>query len=245
MNSYTVQRDRKKALVLLSGCGVYDGSEIHESTLLLLALDREKIDYQCIAPPIQQSLVINHLTHTRVEEQRNALIESARIARGNIIDLESFLRQGAIDQYDVLVIPGGFGAASTLCNYAQNPEDLQIEPLVEELLTIWLSHLKPCLATCISPVLLAAVGKKMGFKLTLTLGENPEDRDWLNEQGMSGILTSSDSYCIDHQYRIITTPAYMNSCTIKTVWQGIEESVNILTRLCVEEDKKRSRNMEL
>ena len=95
----------KTAAVILSGCGVYDGSEIHEATLTLAALDRANAKVLCAAPDIPQARVVNHLTGQPVEgEQRNALLEAARIARGNIIPL-SELKEEAVD---AAILPGGF-----------------------------------------------------------------------------------------------------------------------------------------
>ena len=105
----------KKVAVILAGCGVFDGAEIHESVLTLLQLERSGAQYQCMAPNIDQLHVVNHLTGEVTEgEQRNVLVEAARIARGEVIDLA----QACADDYDALIIPGGFGAAKNLCDFA-------------------------------------------------------------------------------------------------------------------------------
>ena len=103
----------KKVAVILAGCGVYDGAEIYESTLTLLALDHAGAIYQCMAPNIPQHHVVNHLTGEEMAEKRNVLVEAARIARGNIIDLA----KANPAEYDALIIPGGFGAAKNLSSF--------------------------------------------------------------------------------------------------------------------------------
>ena len=72
----------RKVAVILSGCGVYDGSEIYESVITLLRLDQRGAKVQCFAPNIEQMHVINHLTGEEMPEKRNVLVESARLARG-------------------------------------------------------------------------------------------------------------------------------------------------------------------
>lgn len=104
----------KKVAVVLSGCGVFDGSEIHEATSTLIALSMRGIAYQCFAPNIPQHQVINHLTGEEMNESRNVLVESARIARGDIKDLGDF----SAEEYDAVIFPGGFGVAKNLCNLA-------------------------------------------------------------------------------------------------------------------------------
>ncbi len=215
-------------LVLLCGSGVFDGSEIHEATLSLLSLDLEGISYQCIAPPLHQSTVINHMTKTPTEEKRNALIEAARISRGDIIALDVLLKQGALEHYGALLIPGGYGVATTLSDYAKNSDNMTLEPLTDELLTRWLTLQKPCMATCLAPILLAKAARKLNKKIKLTLGESREDKLWLDSYGMDGVIALESDCVIDKENKIITTPAYMNPSSIATVWKGISNGVKTL-----------------
>ncbi len=72
----------KKFAVVLSGCGVYDGAEIQEATLSMLAIAKQGCRYEIFAPDTKQHHVINHITGDEMEESRNVLVEAARIARG-------------------------------------------------------------------------------------------------------------------------------------------------------------------
>ena len=107
----------KKFAVILSGSGVYDGAELHEAVITLLTLDRAGVEYQCMAPDMPQMHVVNHLTGEVAEdENRNVLVEAARIARGNILDLA----KANADDYDAVILPGGFAAAKNLSDFADN-----------------------------------------------------------------------------------------------------------------------------
>ena len=81
---------KKTFAVLLSGCGHQDGAEIHEATLTLLAIHKHGAEFHCYAPDIKQHHVLNHITGQEMQEQRNVLIESARIARGKVSSLATF-----------------------------------------------------------------------------------------------------------------------------------------------------------
>jgi enhancing lycopene biosynthesis protein 2 len=139
--------------VILSGCGVYDGAEIHEAVLSLLAIQRNGAKYKVFAPDIQQHHVINHYTGKEVPESRNVLVESARIARGDIQPLNEF----DPDEFDALLLPGGFGAAKNLSTFAFEGEDCTIEDEVADAVKGMAERGKPIGALCISPVILAKV----------------------------------------------------------------------------------------
>ena len=97
-----------KALVLLSGCGVFDGSEIHESVSTLICLRKNSIEYECASPNIDMHHVLNHTNGNEINEKRNVLIESSRISRGRITDLSTI----EYEKFECLIIPGGFGVAT-------------------------------------------------------------------------------------------------------------------------------------
>src|SRR5262245_92052 len=140
-----------KVAVILSGCGVMDGSEIHEAVLTLLALDRAGAKYECLAPNKNQMHVVNHVTKKPAEgEMRNVLVESARIARGNIKDLAT----ASADDYDAVVLPGGFGAAKNLCDYAVKADKCELDPGAKKFLVAMRQANKPIGAICISPVIM-------------------------------------------------------------------------------------------
>jgi len=210
----------KKAFLLLSGCGVKDGSEIHESVLCLLALDKLGINVQCIAPDVEQNRTINHFTQTPESTSRNALVEGARIARGNILPLT----KANVEEADMLVIPGGLGAATTLCTYAADREKATVLPEVKTIVLSFFENKKPIVATCIAPAILALCLRDRA-NVTLTLGTNPSDIAWLNEMGMHGSACHSDSFVYDKTYKIATTPAYMEQTTIAKISKGIENAI--------------------
>ena len=142
----------KKVGVILSGCGVYDGSEIYESTITLLAIDRAGAEAVCMAPDVEQMHVINHLTGEPAEgETRNVLVEAARVARGNIKDIAEV----SVNDFDALIIPGGFGAAKNLCNFAVKGPDCDVNSEVARLVKDTVAARKPLAAVCIAPALLA------------------------------------------------------------------------------------------
>src|SRR6185312_9966147 len=144
----------KKVAVILSGCGVQDGSEIHEAVLTLLALDKAGVSYQCLAPNIPQARVINHVTGQAViGEARNVLQESARIARGQVLDLAQVLSE----DYAAMIFPGGFGAALNLSDFGVRQDRCQIEPAVLKFATAMASAQKPAGFICIAPALITRI----------------------------------------------------------------------------------------
>ena len=138
----------KKIGVVLSGCGVYDGAEIHESVITLLAIDKLGAQALCMAPNKNQMHVVNHLTGSVAEgETRNVLVESARIARGQIRDM----KEVTVKDFDALILPGGFGAAKNLCDFAVKGKDCAVDPEVKRLVSETLAAKKPVGAICIAP----------------------------------------------------------------------------------------------
>ena len=209
-----------KAFVLLSGCGSRDGSEIHEATLSMLALDQHGVTIQCIAPDIPQNRVFDHFHQKTESSARQAIVEAARIARGNIVPLDSVSSTDA----DLLVIPGGLGAATTLCSYLEKGEHASVLPDVRTLIEGFHAAQKPIVAICISPVLVALTFANT-VPITLTLGTNPALNQFLRVKGMNPVVCTSDSSVMDSAHRIIRTPAYNESVTIATVWKGILSAI--------------------
>ncbi|MCA1746220.1 MAG: isoprenoid biosynthesis glyoxalase ElbB, partial [Bacteroidales bacterium] len=141
----------KKFAVVLSGCGVFDGAEIHEATMSLYAIAANGGSYEIFAPDMEQHHVINHITGEEMNETRNVLIESARIARGNIRPLTEFSEA----DFDGLLFPGGFGAAKNLSDWALKGPDSSVIKEVGDAIRAMVEAKKPVGALCISPVLLA------------------------------------------------------------------------------------------
>lgn len=214
-----------KVAVILSGCGVSDGSEIHESVLTLLALDREGVEYQCLAPN-KECAVVNHLTHKPTGEKRNILTESARIARGKVLDLA----QASADEYGAAFLPGGFGAAKNLCTYAQDEAKCEVEPSLRKFLVALHRAGKPIGAICIAPVILARVFGTNGSP-KLTIGTDPKTANHIEAMGAEHFSCPVDDTCIDRENRMVTTPAYMLAKNVAEAARGIDKLVGEVLRL--------------
>lgn len=211
--------------VLLSGCGVFDGAEIHESVLTMLALDRAGAEIICMAPNVEQHHVINHLTQEEMSEKRNVLVESARIARGEIKDLKEV--KGA--DLDGLIVPGGFGAAKNLSDFAFKGADSTVQPEVKRILNEMSEANKPIGAICISPAPLAkALADK---KPQVTIGNDQDTAEAIETMGGEHKTCTVDMIHVDAGNNIVSTPAYMLGPGIKEVAVGIEKLVNKVVEL--------------
>jgi len=213
----------KKFAVVLSGCGVFDGAEIHEATLSLLAIARKACTYEIFAPDTDQYHVINHITGEEMNETRNVLIESARIARGNIRKLEEF----QASDFDALLFPGGFGAAKNLSTWAFDGAAATILPEVEEAIRGMAAMKKPVGAMCISPVLLAKV---LGH-VQLTIGNDDSTIDAMESLGTRHVNTTHGEVVIDPDHNLVSTPCYMLDATIDQIAEGAENIVDTLIRM--------------
>ena len=209
----------KKIGVVLSGCGVQDGSEIHEAVLTLLAIDRGGAEAVCIAPN-KDFPVINHLTMQESGGKRNALVESARIARSNIRDIQ----QVRAEELDAIVFPGGFGAAKNLCDFAMKGAAASVHPEVTRLLMEMVAAGKPIGAICIAPALLATVlGKEL--QPTVTIGNDGGTAAEIRKTGALHQDCAVTQFVIDRKNRIVSTPAYMLNASISEVCEGIDNCV--------------------
>jgi len=211
----------KKIGVVLSGCGVYDGAEIHESVVTLLAIDRQGAEAVMCAPNIDQLHVVNHLTG-EVEEgaSRNVLVESARIARGTIRDVVDV----SADELDALILPGGFGAAKNLCNFAVKGADCDVDPGVADLVRAVHAQGKPVGAVCIAPALIAKVlGDK---KPELTIGNDADTAGALASMGAAHVDCPVTEFVVDRERKLVTSPAYMLAQSISEAAEGIEKTVS-------------------
>lgn len=217
----------KKVGVVLSGCGVFDGSEIHEAVLTLLALDRQGMDVVCMAPDVAQMHVVNHLTQEAADESRNVLVESARIARGAIKNIND-VRAADLD---ALMFPGGFGAAKNLCDFATKGVECDVHPQVERLIKEMLEAKKPVAAVCIAPALLARVTGKLGLQAQMTIGTDAETAKALENMGAEHIACQVRDVAVDREQKIITGPAYMLGTRISEVAEGIENVVKELAAM--------------
>jgi enhancing lycopene biosynthesis protein 2 len=213
----------KKFAVVLSGCGVFDGAEIHEATLSLLAIARMGCKYEVFAPDIDQHHVINHLNGEEMDETRNVLVESARIARGSVHDLKTFNPA----EFDGLLFPGGFGAAKNLSSWAFEGADGTVLPEVEDAITGMVQLNKPVGALCISPVILAKV---LG-KVTLTIGDDEGTAEAVESLGAAHVHTTHGEVVIDEEHKVVTTPCYMLDATIDQIADGADNVVDKMIEL--------------
>lgn len=209
----------KNVGVVLSGCGVYDGAEIHEAVLTLLALDRAGAQAVCFAPDKSQLHVINHLTGDEMPEERNVLVESARIARGNIQPLS----QADASQLDALIVPGGFGAAKNLSSFASEGAECWIDKDLAKLTQQMYKANKPIGFMCISPVLLP---KLLDQQVRLTIGNDPDQGEVIDAMGGEPVICPVDDIVVDIENKVVTTPAYMLAKSIGEAADGIDKLVS-------------------
>jgi enhancing lycopene biosynthesis protein 2 len=211
----------KRIGVILSGCGYLDGAEIHESVIALLALERAGADVKIMAPNRSQMDTINHIAGSKTGEVRNVLTEAARIARGNIVDIAEV----KAEELDAIILPGGYGAAKNLVDFAIKGADCTIHPEVDRLLNDMFKAKKPIGAMCIAPAVLARALKGKGVSVRLTIGNNKETAEALETLGAKHIDCPVNEIIVDEEYKIVSTPAYMLGPGIKDVATGIEKLV--------------------
>lgn len=213
----------KTIAVILSGCGVYDGAEIHEATLSLYSIAKAGCTYRIFAPDIDQHHVINHITGEEMNETRNVLVESARIARGAISPLSDFV---AAD-FEALLLPGGFGAAKNLSDWAFKGPDAAINQEVSDAINCMHQAGKPIAALCISPVLLAKV---LG-DVELTIGQDEATAAGVEAVGAKHVNTGHGEVVIDRKNKIATTPCYMLDANIEQIAIGADNVVKAMLDL--------------
>ncbi len=211
----------KKIGVILSGCGYLDGAEIHEATITLLALDRGGAEIRCMAPNKSQMHTINHKTGDETGEIRNVLTEAARIARGEIEDIAEV----KADDLDGLILPGGYGAAKNLTDFAVKGADCTIHPEVDRLLNEMIRAGKPVGVICIAPAVLARALKGKDVKVKLTIGNDKDTAAALEAMGARHVDCPVDDIVVDDEHKVVSTPAYMLGPSIKDVAAGIEKLV--------------------
>lgn len=216
---------KKKIGVVLSGCGVRDGSEIHEAVLTMLAIDRNGAEAVCMAPDMKVP-EINHLTMQETGSKRNVLVESARIARGiirNIKDVKA-------TELDAVIFPGGFGAAKNLCDFATKGAGAAVHHDVARLINEMAAAKKPIGAICIAPALIAAaLGEK--YAPSLTIGNDEDTAAAINQTGSRHVECPATECVVDGENRIVSTPAYMLATRISEAADGIEKTVREIINL--------------
>ena len=211
----------KKVGVLLSGCGVNDGAEIHESVLTMLFLDKAGVEMILMAPNIDQMHVINHYTGQEMEEYRNVLVESSRVARGEIKDMAEV----SGNDLDALIIPGGFGVAKNLCDYAMAGPECSVNPDVYRLIVELRLMNKPIGAICIAPIMMAKILGEQEESANMTIGYDETTSTDIISMGSKHIDCPATEMIIDEDKKIVTTPAYMEANSIKEAADGIEQLI--------------------
>lgn len=211
--------------IVLSGCGVFDGSEIHEAVLTLLAVSRLGHEAVCMAPDMEQKHVINHMTGKEMPEKRNVLVESSRIARGKIRNIQ----QVKAAEIDALIIPGGFGSAKNLSTFAFDGAKCGAQPDTARLIREVHQAGKPIGAICISPALIAKIFEGAGIQVTI--GHEKESADEIKKLGNVHVDCGVRETVVDMKNKIVTTPAYMLANTISEAAEGIEKLVRQVVSL--------------
>ncbi|MCG9697987.1 isoprenoid biosynthesis glyoxalase ElbB [Shewanella sp. Isolate11] len=209
----------KKVAVLLSGAGVFDGSELHEAVLSLLCLTQAGASYQCFAPDIDQMHVVNHLSgEVDGNDQRNVLVEAARIARGDI----KAITELDIEKFDALVIPGGFGAAKNLCDFAVSGSECEVHPEVKAFISEFVGACKPVGFICIAPVMIPKL-YQAGAKGTI--GNDGDTMQAFNLMGGEHVIANVEQIVVDEANKLVSTPAYMLAENIAEAHIGISKLV--------------------
>ena len=208
-----------KVAVVLAGCGVYDGAEINEAVLTLLCLEQQGASYQCFAPDIEQMHVINHLSgEPMAGERRNVLVEAARIARGNIKALDAL----EVEEFDALLVPGGFGAAKNLSNFAVAGAAMEVLPEFLEIARGFHRAGKPIGLICIAPVMTAAI---FGEGAQCTIGNDADTAAAIEAMGAQHLACPVSEARVDSERKLVTTPAYMLAGSVSEAYSGISECV--------------------
>jgi enhancing lycopene biosynthesis protein 2 len=217
-------RVNPRVAVVLSGCGYLDGAEIHESVVTLLALDRAGAEVQCLAPDKPQRDVVDHRTGQAVAgESRNVLAEASRIARGQIRDVA----EARADEFDAVILPGGFGAAKNLSSFAVEGPECSVDPGVERLLVDAHAAGKPVGLICIAP----AIAARLFPGVELTIGSDPDTAGALERMGAHHKACPVEAFVCDEKTRVVSCPAYMLGPGIKDVAAGIEGLVEQVLRM--------------
>lgn len=218
-----------RVAVLLSGCGVFDGSEIHEAVLTLLALDSAGAEVVCCAPDCDQVETVNHLTGSKTSERRNMLVEAARIARGSITNLSDI----RAESFDALIMPGGYGAVKNLCNYSSAGVGASVHSEVARVVREFVAAKKPVGAICIAPMLVARVLSDVpGVKAQMTVGNDEVCSRDMAELGAEHVCCPVKEFVVDKENKIVSTPAYMLGKGPSEVYAGIEKLVKATLELC-------------
>lgn len=219
-----MKEKKLKAAVILSGCGHLDGAEISEAVLSLLVLDQQGVEVKCFAPDINITQVINHKTKEITKEKRNALVEAARIARGEIYDL----REAKAEDFNMLIVPGGYGVAKNLSDLVESKNTVTVVPDFERLVSEFFDTKKPIGAICISPAIIVSIlSKKIDkeeSKVKVTIGDDKEQL--IDKLGGEHIKCDTGLSIEDEKNNVFSCSAYMRSGeSLDSIYQGIKHMI--------------------
>jgi len=221
--------------VILSGSGVFDGSEIHEAVFTLLSIRENSAEAVCYAPDIKQHHVVNHITGEDMDETRNVLIESARIARGDIRSLSEFDQE----HLDALVLPGGFGAAKNLTKWAFSGPDGEILKEVKDAIVSMIMANKPVVGLCMGPTVIAKALEGTGISSSLTVGTTEEASPYdiaaisqgMEKTGATAVMKTLQQIVIDEKNKIVTAPCYMMEGDILAIRDNVKMAIDAMMRM--------------
>ena len=221
--------------VLLSGCGVYDGAEIHESVLTLLAIQEAGAEAVCLSVNKNQHHVVNHLTGEEMPESRNMLVEAARIARGAVYDISTY----DVSQLNAMVIPGGFGSAKNFSTWAFDGPNGTILPEIKSLIQQFTSDKKPIAALCVSPVVMTLAMSDSNLHPTMTLGSDLEKSPYdiqafsagMEQEGVQAEMKTIREISVDERLKIVSAPCYMMEASVLEIRNNISQAIQALIKL--------------
>ncbi len=221
--------------VIFSGSGVFDGTEIQEGVFTLLAIKKAGAEAVCFAPDVEQHHVINHITGEEMPEKRNVLVESARIARGNIKSLDAF----DAGEIDALVLPGGFGAAKNLTKWAFSGPEGEINKQVKNAIASMVTLGKPVAGLCMGPTVIAKALEDTGIHATLTVGTTDQASPYeieaisqgMEKAGAKSVMKDIYEVAVDLENKIVTAPCYMMEADILQVRNNVQKAIDELVKL--------------
>ena len=222
-------------VVLLSGCGVYDGSEIHESVFALLCLSQNNLNYVCAAPDINHLHILNHQTGKEINQKRNVLVESSRVSRGGVLNVDDL----NLNDVSSLVIPGGFGVAKNLSSWAFDSEKCDVLSSIKRLILHCVENKKPIVSLCISPTIIAKCLQGSSYSARLTVGSPKEASEYdiesinksIRSLGSKTQNTGISGVCFDDKLKIISAPCYMQDAKIHEVYKNIGLAIKKLKEI--------------
>ncbi len=218
----------KKIAVILSGCGYLDGSEITESTSLLINLSEHNASYKVFAPNKNLKTAAHLDVDLTDSSPRNVMEESARITRGDVYDLEELNP----NLFDGIAIPGGYGVAKNLCSWASDGAECSVDKNIQKIITEFHKDSKPILAICIAPALVARVLGPVTNSLSLTIGSDKATAEQIEKTGAEHVECSVTDFVTDRENKVISTPAYMYSAKPHEVFEGVSKATGEFLEMC-------------